>query len=126
MRHGKGISIKEPNAHTHRVSAKSRIDSRRNPKFVFLFDYLPRVPYTYLMSKRLQVILDDGDMRAIRTIAKRRRMSVAEWVRQVLRSARREEPTSDPRRKLDVLHSAVRHTFPSGDIQQMSAEIERG
>jgi hypothetical protein len=79
------------------------------------------------MSKRLQVILDDGDMRAIRTIAKRRRMTVAEWVRQVLRSARRDEPpTSDPRRKLEVLHSAVRHTFPSGDIQQMLAEIERG
>ena len=78
------------------------------------------------MSKRLQVILDDGDMRAIRAIAKRPRMSVAEWVRQVLRSARREEPTSDPRRKIDGLHSAVRHTFPSGDIQQMLAEIERG
>jgi hypothetical protein len=78
------------------------------------------------MSKRLQVILDDGDMRAIRTIAKRRRMTVAEWVRQVLRSARREEPVSDPRRKLEVLHSAVRHAFPSGDIEQMLAETERG
>ena len=77
------------------------------------------------MSKRLQVILDDGDMRAIRTIAKRRRMTVAEWVRQVLRSARREEPISDPRRKLEVVHSAIRHTFPSGDIQQMLAEIEQ-
>lgn len=78
------------------------------------------------MSKRLQVVLEDGEMRAIRTIAKRRRMTVAEWVRQVLRSARREEPTSDPRRKMEVLHSSVRHTFPSGDIQQMLAEIERG
>jgi hypothetical protein len=78
------------------------------------------------MSKRLQVILDDGEMRAIRTIAKRHRMTVAEWVRQVLRSARREEPVSDPRRKLEVLHSAVRHAFPSGDIEQMLAEIERG
>jgi hypothetical protein len=78
------------------------------------------------MSKRLRVILDDGDMRAIRTIAKRRRMSVAEWVRQVLRSAWREEPASDPRRKLEVLHSAVHPTFPSGDIQQILAEIERG
>ena len=78
------------------------------------------------MSKRLQVILDDGEIRAIRTIAKRHRMTVAEWVRQILRSARREEPTSDPRRKLEVVHSAIRHTFPSGYIQQMLAEIERG
>ena len=37
-------------------------------------------------------------------VAKRRRMTVAEWFRQVLRSARQEEPTSDPRRKLEVLH----------------------
>ena len=53
-------------------------------------------------------------------------LAVAEWVRQVLRSARREEPTSDPRRKLEVVHYAVQHTFPSGDIQQMLAEIEQG
>jgi hypothetical protein len=78
------------------------------------------------MSKRLQVILDDKEMRAIRSIAKRRRMTVAEWVRQVLRSARREEPISDPRRKLEALHAAVGHSFPSGDIQQMLAEIEQG
>ena len=29
MRHGRGRSIQEPKAHTRRVSAKSRIDSRR-------------------------------------------------------------------------------------------------
>jgi hypothetical protein len=78
------------------------------------------------MSKRLQVVLEDGEMRAIRTIAKRRRMTVAEWVRQVLRSAWREEPTLNPRRKMEALHFSVRHTFPSGDIEQMLAEIERG
>jgi hypothetical protein len=78
------------------------------------------------MSKRLQVIMDDREMRAIRTIAKRRRMTVAEWVRQVLRSARREEPTSDPRRKMEALHAAVCHSFPSGDIEQMLVEIEQG
>ena len=78
------------------------------------------------MSKRLQVILDEKEMRAIRTIAKRHRMTVAEWVRQVLRSARREEPISDPRRKLEVVHSAILHAFPAGDIQQMLVEIERG
>ena len=59
-------------------------------------------------------------------VAKRRRMTVAEWFRHVLRSARQEEPTSDPRRKLEVLHSAVRHSFPSGDIQKILAGIERG
>jgi len=34
------------------------------------------------MGKRLQVILDDAELRDIQRIAKQKRMSVAEWVRQ--------------------------------------------
>ena len=78
------------------------------------------------MSKRLQVILDEEEMRAIQDIAKRHRTTVAEWVRQTLRVARRQEPRGDAERKLKVVRAAVRHKFPSGDIQQMLAEIERG
>ena len=78
------------------------------------------------MNKRLQVILDDEEMRAIHDIAKRHRTTVAEWVRQTLRAARRREPRGDAERKLKVVRAAVRHEFPSGDIQQMLAEIERG
>ena len=65
-------------------------------------------------------------MHAIRDIAKRHRTTVAEWVRQTLRSARRQEPRGDAERKLKVIRAAARHEFPSGDIQQMLAEIERG
>lgn len=50
------------------------------------------------MSKRLQVILDDKEMRDIQRIAKRRQMTVAEW---------------------------VRHEFPTGDVDQMLREIEQ-
>jgi hypothetical protein len=32
----------------------------------------------------------------------------------------------DAERKLKVIRAAVRHKFPSGEIQQMLAEIERG
>ena len=78
------------------------------------------------MSKRLQVILDDSEMREIQQIAKRHHSTVAEWVRQVLRSARRMEPRMDAGKKLEVARAAVRHEFPSGDIQQMLTEIERG
>ena len=78
------------------------------------------------MSKRLQVILDDEEMATIQAIAKRRRTTVADWVRQALRAARREEPHKEAERKLKVVRSAARHDFPSGDIQQMLAEIERG
>ena len=78
------------------------------------------------MSKRLQVILDEEEMRAIQDIAKRHRTTVAEWVRQALRAARRQEPRVDAERKLKVIRAAARHKFPSGDIQQMLSEIERG
>jgi hypothetical protein len=78
------------------------------------------------MSKRLQVILDEEEMRALQDIAKRHHTTVAEWVRQTLRAARRQEPRVDAERKLKVIRAAVRHKFPSGDIQQMLAEIERG
>ena len=78
------------------------------------------------MSKRLQVILDDEEMQEIQDIAKRNRTTVAEWVRQTLRAARRQEPRGDAERKLRVIREAVRYKFPSGDIQQMLAEIEQG
>ena len=65
-------------------------------------------------------------MRAIQDIAKRHHTTIAEWVRQALRAARRKEPRVEAERKLKALRDAVRHKFPSGDIQQMLAEIEHG
>jgi len=53
-------------------------------------------------------------------------MSIAEWVRQALELARRHEPSSDMGKKLDAVRAAVRHDFPSGDIESMLGEIESG
>jgi Arc/MetJ-type ribon-helix-helix transcriptional regulator len=78
------------------------------------------------MSKRLQVILKDEEMRELRRVAKGKRMTVSEWVRQALRSARRREPGRDAGKKLDAVRAAARHGFPAGDVEQMLAEIERG
>ena len=78
------------------------------------------------MSTRLQVLLDDNDLSEIRRIAKRQRMTVAEWVRQALRHARRDEPAIDPRKKLAAVRAAARGAFPTADIDQMLAEIEGG
>jgi hypothetical protein len=78
------------------------------------------------MSKRLQVLLDEDELREIQRIARAKRMTVAEWVRQALRSAGESEPTRDAARKLEALRSACRHSFPTGDIEQMLGDIERG
>ena len=78
------------------------------------------------MSKRLQVVLNDQEMREIQQVARRHRMTVAEWVRQTLRAARMEEPRVDARKKLESVRRAVVYSFPTGSIDDMLAEIERG
>ena len=78
------------------------------------------------MSKRLQVLLDESEISEIEQIARAHHMSVAEWVRQTLRAARRREPRGDVGKKLAVIRAAARGAFPTGPIEQMLAEIERG
>jgi hypothetical protein len=78
------------------------------------------------MSKRLQVLLDDAELRGIQRAARAQRMTVAEWVRQALRAARRREPVGDLGTKIAVVRAAARHAFPSGDIEQILTDIERG
>lgn len=78
------------------------------------------------MSKRLQVIFDEAEFREIQHVAKRNRMTVSEWVRQVLRRARSEEPRADVGQKLEAVRAAVGHQFPSGDIEEMLHDIEGG
>jgi hypothetical protein len=53
-------------------------------------------------------------------------MSLAEWVRQALDSASRQEPTGSLGKKLEVVRRAAEHDFPAGDIDTMLAEIESG
>jgi hypothetical protein len=78
------------------------------------------------MSKRLQVILKDPEYREIQRVARSRRMSIAEWVRQALDLARRRESGSPTGKKLEVIRAAARYDYPSGDIDRMLAEIESG
>ena len=78
------------------------------------------------MSKRLQVLLEEAEFTAIRKAASRRHLTVAAWVREALREARRPEPGADAKKKLAAVRAAVGFSFPTADIDQMLAEIERG
>lgn len=78
------------------------------------------------MSKRLQVLLEERELREIQRAARAQRMTVAEWVRQALRAARRGEPKTDAKKKREAIQAAARHSFPTADIDQMLAEIESG
>jgi hypothetical protein len=78
------------------------------------------------VSKRLQVLLPDQEMSDIRRLAKRDRLTVGEWVRRTLREARMNRPVIEPEAKLKAVRRAVTYSFPTGDVEQMLNEIERG
>jgi len=76
------------------------------------------------MAKRLQVLLDEEEYREIQGVARRQRLTVAEWVRQTLRQARNDAGTIDA--KLRAIAEASQHSFPTADIEDMLQEIEAG
>ena len=77
------------------------------------------------MVKRLQVLLDEEEYREIQGVARRQRVTLAEWVRQALRQARSGH-SGTVAAKLQVIADASRHSFPTGDIEVMLQEIEAG
>lgn len=78
------------------------------------------------MSIRLQVVMEEGELEAVRAAARRHGMTVSEWVRETLRAARRKIADGDAERKIAAVRTAARHAYPTADIDQMVAEIERG
>ena len=73
------------------------------------------------MSHRLQVLIPEGLDVAIRKAAQRRRCSKGEWVRRALKRAlASDRDAADPLGRLLALDA------PTGDIEQMLAEIESG
>jgi len=78
------------------------------------------------MSKRLQVLLPDKEMSDIKRLAHRERLTVGEWVRRTLREARERKPLNEAETKLKAVRRAAENSFPSGDMEQMLREIERG
>jgi hypothetical protein len=92
----------------------------------------PLLPHSHecitlmVMSKRLQVLLEEPEYRGLVRIARARGMTVSEWVRHALREAAREEPSANRGRKLAAIRAAATCSHPAGDIDEMLAEIDRG
>jgi hypothetical protein len=76
--------------------------------------------------KRMQVLIEETEYRKIFRVAKRQGMTLAEWVRQALRAAYRQEPLGDRDKKLAAVRTAASHEFPTADIDQMLADIASG
>ena len=79
------------------------------------------------MSKRLQNILDERELRDIRRAATRAGQTVSEWARQAMRARARDDGSdADPARKLAVIQSAATHAYPTAEIDEMLAQVEAG
>ena len=65
-------------------------------------------------------------MLEIQRLARSERLTVGEWVRRTLREARMRKPARDAETKLKAVRRATEFAFPTGDIEDMLEEIERG
>lgn len=71
--------------------------------------------------------MQDPEYREIQRAARSRHMSIAEWVRQALSHARRQEPLGDVEKKLKAIRAAAAHNAgPAVDIDTMLSQIEQG
>lgn len=78
------------------------------------------------MSKRLQVIVDEGSYERYRRRAEKEDLSLSEWVRRALEDEMEREPGIDPESRLEALDRALECEHPSGDIDEMLDEVEQG
>lgn len=78
------------------------------------------------MTKRLQVLLDDDELRRIQGLAREQHLTTADWVRHHLRAAVEVETRPDSALKLATIRRASMHAFPTGDIDQLLAETQQG
>ncbi len=74
-----------------------------------------------MSTRRLQVLVPDGLDARVRKAAQRSRLSKGAWVRRAIERALADDRVAaDPLAKLSSLGA------PTGDIEQMLAEIEAG
>lgn len=78
------------------------------------------------MSTRLQIIVQEEEVRELRRCARREGLSLSEWVRRALRKARNEQTGPTVQQKLAALDRALKCNHPTGEIDEILSDIERG
>ena len=78
-----------------------------------------------LMDMHLQVPLSETEYRDLKVIARNCGQSVEGWARDILLKTRNEQ-THTVESKLQAIAESAKHSFPSGDIEDMLAEIGLG
>jgi hypothetical protein len=70
--------------------------------------------------------MSEIEFEEIRQVSRASGQTISEWVRTVLREARRSRARGDTSGKLAAIRKAATHEFPIGDIEQVLEEIESG
>lgn len=70
--------------------------------------------------------MEKQEYQRLQRFARRSKMSLGQWVRQVFRTAAAEQSETSPEKKIQALRLAARFQFPAGDIDQMLSEIDQG
>ena len=78
------------------------------------------------MSKRLQVLLPEKDYRALAVVSRKESKTIAEWVRDSIRRRLKVVEPPSPEKKLSKILKYARYSGPTGDIEQILSEIEKG
>lgn len=78
------------------------------------------------MSKRLQVVFEEEELRELQEAAREEGVTLSAWVRRTLRVARAGKPSGSIETQLGAVRAAAQHRHPTADIDQMLAEVERG
>ncbi len=78
------------------------------------------------MSTRLQVVMDESEAKRYKQAAARRQLTLSEWVRRCLREALKAEAGPTLEQKLAALDRALQHHHPTGEIGELSSQIEVG
>jgi hypothetical protein len=78
------------------------------------------------MSKRLQILVSEREAEQFRRSAEREGQSLSEWARLAMRDVQKRQAMKTSEQKLRALERALTHSHPTGDVEQMLAEIESG
>ena len=73
------------------------------------------------MSNRLQIMVPEELDRRVRKAAQRNRLSTSAWVRRTIEQALTDDPAPG-----DALAALASLQAPTGDLEQMLAEIDAG
>lgn len=70
--------------------------------------------------------MDEDTLDRYRRHAELQGLTLSEWVRRALQRASEEEPRTSPEARLEALDRALTRDHPTGDVDEMLSDIERG